>query len=201
METTKKCTKCKQHKLLKFYNKSSLRRLGVQSECKICVLKRRRSLNAHFRNCYMDSIKRVKNNPQYQHRQHMLTWEEWLTFKPKYEELHKKWVNSKYSLKESPSIDRIDNSKGYIFDNIQVITKGDNCSKDDKGEDNTSSKLKSYEILAIRALKMANPKLTQARLAKMFNVTRINIGNILRGITWKHLPAPILLNSYYETNS
>lgn len=43
--------------------------------------------------------------------------------------LHSQWINSDFDIKKSPSIDRIDNSKGYIIGNMQFITHSENVSK------------------------------------------------------------------------
>ena len=43
--------------------------------------------------------------------------------------LYQYWVKSGYKNKMSPSIDRIDNTKGYIIGNMQWLTKSKNCSK------------------------------------------------------------------------
>ena len=40
------------------------------------------------------------------------------------------WAIRNYDILYSPSIDRIDNTKGYTLDNIQVLTHSDNSSKD-----------------------------------------------------------------------
>ena len=40
-----------------------------------------------------------------------------------------KWVNSGYERRLSPSIDRIDTTKGYVLGNIQWITHSENSSR------------------------------------------------------------------------
>jgi len=47
-----------------------------------------------------------------------------------YKRLFKNWIESGRQLKLTPSIDRIDNTKGYDIDNLQFITHSQNCSKD-----------------------------------------------------------------------
>jgi hypothetical protein len=43
--------------------------------------------------------------------------------------LFDKWIESNYQRKLTPSIDRIDVSKGYVIENIQWITFSENCKK------------------------------------------------------------------------
>ena len=47
----------------------------------------------------------------------------------KLKKLHNDWIDYNFDIKKSPSIDRIDNSKGYIIGNMQFITHSENVSK------------------------------------------------------------------------
>jgi hypothetical protein len=49
-----------------------------------------------------------------------------------FEKIHRAWKKSNWENKMSPSIDRIDNSKGYTIDNIRWISKSINCKKYNK---------------------------------------------------------------------
>ena len=49
-----------------------------------------------------------------------------------YRKLYNSWVESGYVHKLVPSIDRVDNNKGYTIDNIQFLTKSDNIIKGNK---------------------------------------------------------------------
>jgi hypothetical protein len=44
-------------------------------------------------------------------------------------ELHSNWIDSGFSNTMVPSVDRINNDLGYFPNNIQFITKSDNCKK------------------------------------------------------------------------
>ena len=49
-----------------------------------------------------------------------------------YEELFEKWVQSGYDALLVPTVDRIDNTRGYTLDNMQILTRSDNISKGNK---------------------------------------------------------------------
>jgi hypothetical protein len=46
-----------------------------------------------------------------------------------FKRLFKEWEAANYDRKLSPSVDRIDTSKGYVLGNMQWITNSENCSK------------------------------------------------------------------------
>lgn len=50
----------------------------------------------------------------------------WLYTQTEYHIIYDKWVESNFEKQLSPSVDRLDNSKGYDFDNIQVVTWAEN---------------------------------------------------------------------------
>ena len=54
---------------------------------------------------------------------------EWVVKQKKYHIMWKKWKESGYKNNLSPSIDRIDNQKGYSLDNIQLMTWKENNTK------------------------------------------------------------------------
>lgn len=57
-------------------------------------------------------------------------WTEWCKKTQKtFMSLWYNWVESGYKRKLAPSVDRIDNSKGYTPDNMQWITQSQNSSK------------------------------------------------------------------------
>ena len=51
---------------------------------------------------------------------------EWITAQPEYDELFSTWEDSGYLSDLRPSCDRLDNSKGYTFDNIELVTWAEN---------------------------------------------------------------------------
>lgn len=49
--------------------------------------------------------------------------------KKSFMKLYKVWVKNDFPRKLSPSIDRIDNNKGYVLGNLQWLTQSDNVKK------------------------------------------------------------------------
>jgi hypothetical protein len=50
----------------------------------------------------------------------------------KFMTLYKNWQENGYKRAYSPSIDRIDNRRGYEFDNLQWLTFSQNARKNNK---------------------------------------------------------------------
>jgi len=72
-----------------------------------------------------NSIKRGHQLPKYTKAE--LT--QWLFSQESFDKLYDIWVKSGYITTLKPSVDRIDDKKGYSFNNIQLMTWGDNCKK------------------------------------------------------------------------
>lgn len=56
------------------------------------------------------------------------TFYKWIFSKKKFHVLFSAWEMSGYNRKLTPSVDRIDSRKGYIIDNMRVVTFSENCS-------------------------------------------------------------------------
>lgn len=91
----------------------------------------RRSPQRHPVTLYNAILYRVKTVEGYSKRRISFTKDEFLAFvkNSNYLKLYKKWEKSNFDYKLSPSVDRIDNRKGYSLDNIQLITKSENSKK------------------------------------------------------------------------
>lgn len=54
------------------------------------------------------------------------TFYQWALQQPEFYKLFDAYVASKYNRKLAPSIDRVDSSKGYTFDNVEWVTMQEN---------------------------------------------------------------------------
>jgi len=143
----KKCTKCKITKELSEFYKSSNRKDGTQSYCKKCTALRNeeyfKTMDGVFTRIYgqqrSSSTRREHEMPLYT-KQEMSEWlkRDWL-----FNLLYTNWCNCGYIKSMKPSIDRLDDNKGYSFDNIQVMTWAENREKEFR--DHKSGKL-DYDL-------------------------------------------------------
>jgi predicted XRE-type DNA-binding protein len=183
---TKQCCKCKIVKNLSCFHKHKSTKDGLQKTCKECRQSYWRSSHYHFKKMYYDTVDRTKKRLSYMEKLHTLTWQEFQFFKPAYNKLHKIWVKNNYKRSLTPSADRIDNSRGYHFDNIQIITTGENARKDQLGENHQNAKLTSKQVIEIRA--KYKPRIyTQKQLAEEYGITRQSITDIISRRNWKHI--------------
>lgn len=103
------------------------------------------------------------------------------------------WVSKNGEIPEGLQIDHKNNIKSdNRISNLNLLTQGDNIRKSlnyrklPLGEDHKLSKLKEPQVRKIRELYKTR-KYMKVSLAKMFNVTDVLIGNIVRREIWKHL--------------
>lgn len=57
---------------------------------------------------------------------------EWALQNPKFHELFNEYVASEYDRKKAPSVDRVDSSRGYTFDNVEWVTMLENSLRGNK---------------------------------------------------------------------
>jgi len=129
----KKCPNCNKIKLLKFFSSSKNRPDKVSSVCKKCFSHRnkeyRKTLPELISVIYNHQKQRSKekgyNPPSYNKKQ----LREWITSQVNFNTLFNQWKNQDFSSDYSPSIYRLDDYKGYSFDNIRVCTWKENLTK------------------------------------------------------------------------
>lgn len=133
---SKKCTNCEVIKPISGFYTRKDRKLGVASECMVCSCNRKllyaRTKKGLLKRIYSSQIassrKRGHGNPEYTKQELIYRYEDDNDFVIVYNN----WVSSGYDTFKSPSLDRKDDTIGYSFENIQVMTWGENR---DKGHD------------------------------------------------------------------
>jgi len=155
----KKCKRCKKLKPFSDYYKHKAMGDGYISFCKECTKERinnyrysnpekdkekdryriRENFNYIFLHRYAGIKNRVKVRSTRNYKVYgmpMCSKEEFFNWCEKninvFKKIHKKWKENNYQLKFSPSIDRIDNNKGYLVENMQWLTQSENCKKYNK---------------------------------------------------------------------
>lgn len=157
MENTKVCFKCKVEKPISSFYQHPQMRDGHLGKCKECTKKdvkentekRRDYYNRYDTNRYRENISRyfsskysgMKKRVSGKDKKSRTAGKElcskkdfiqWCMQPNNYSSflvLYERWRKSGYVIRKSPSIDRIDNQKGYLVDNLQWLTQQQNSRK------------------------------------------------------------------------
>jgi len=129
------CTKCETSKPTDSFTKNSRSPDGIGYMCKECrdleYEKTKHSIDRLFSVIYSsqkaNSKTREHKEPAYTKKQ-LREWVE-ITNKDKFDKLLDNWIESGYKKMYKPSVDRLDDSKGYTLDNIQLVTFQENVDK------------------------------------------------------------------------
>lgn len=130
---SKNCTQCHELKNFSEFSKDSHKINGIRSACKACVTIQRLEylktkdglLSRMYSNQKVNSDRRKHNLPIYTKEE----FKDWLFSQELFNIIYDKWVKSGYEKDLKPSVDRLDDYKGYSFDNIRLITWGENRTK------------------------------------------------------------------------
>ena len=138
----KQCLACKEYKNTAEFTINKAKPDGLDIYCKTCnkqKLKDRQHsrtglISRIFSNQKTNSKKRGHVLPNYTIQE----LREWCLSQKIYHTLYEEWVQSDFKKGKSPSCDRIDDSKPYTLDNIQLMSWDDNKAKGHKSiSDNT----------------------------------------------------------------
>lgn len=133
MNQEKKCTKCGEIKSFDDFHRNKQGKNGLNSKCKLCTNNCRTNLSktkkGKISDIYKIQIKASKqrgHNPPEYAKQELI---DWCLSQLKFHVLYNAWLTSGFKKDLSPSCDRKDDSKGYSFDNIQLMTWKENYDK------------------------------------------------------------------------
>ena len=182
----KNCKRCKQLKALDAFSKASANSDGHSHTCKPCVVDRNREYwrTPEGRMSQIYAIQTVSSKerghppPQYS-RKELTVW----AFNQGLVELVTAWADSGYSKDLAPSVDRLDDSKGYSFSNIRLVTWQENNEKmyADRKVCNriTRQNRKVQQLDEVGNVLATFDSIAFA--ARSTGITRININDVCRG--------------------
>jgi hypothetical protein len=106
----------------------------------------------------------------------------WLYSQGTFKELFDAWVSSGYDKCKKPSVDRIDDYKGYSLDNIQLMTWGENKLKGERDRLNGVNNKLSKAVVAINIVTLKEVTFYSMReAARVLGITDKHIGSVCKG--------------------
>ena len=187
---TKKCSRCGIEKSENEFYTSKNYLDGLDGWCKLCYSEVRK-VKHHTKQGLIARIYNGQKQSSKRRNHKMPTYtvkdiREWAFSQRIFHELFDNWESSGFGRWLSPSFDRIDNSKGYTLDNLQIITwyQNDRNEKDDIINGNLITKRMTPIIAIKNRLEIEYYSQRQASRELGLNVCHIN--QVLKGKRKEH---------------
>jgi len=130
---SKFCNVCKETKEFSEFGKSGSMKDGLKSKCKSCTneeqIIKRRTKKGLVGEIYSGQKHKSKERGHIPPSYTLYGLRQWFKSNAAANALYDAWVLSDYAKNLRPSVDRLDDSKGYSLDNIQLMTWGENMAK------------------------------------------------------------------------
>ena len=186
----RECSKCKKLKENSKFSKGGLSKDGFVRMCKTCLseksLKYRRSFNGLITEIYsgqkVSSPKRGLGKVGYLKEELKVYCSESLEFMTMFE----KWKESNYFIDLRPTIDRVDNFKGYNFKNIQPMTYRDNINREHQDRTTGNSRALKRVIQFSKDGKKIKEFFSIMEAARQTNSNQSHIGSVCSGKRKSH---------------
>lgn len=173
------CIYCKQNLDYSCFHKNSYSKNGISNRCKKCKSlkdkEHKKTKKGLITTIYYHQ-KNNRNSKKYPIGYTKNEFHEWMMGNKNFHELYKKWVESGYEKNKRPSVDRIDDYKGYSIDNIQLMTYEQNIQKSRDDRRNGINNKDSKAIIQIGVDGTVVKEYYSIKQA--YRETGFNIGNI-----------------------
>lgn len=187
---SKECGVCEKTKSLDNFHESSDSPDGHKNTCKECRSNHYKEYNRRTKKMWNIRYYNMKRRQQGKNEKHkgargkrICTKQEFLDWckdnKERFEEIKEKWQAAGYPRKLAPSVDRIDDSKGYTVDNIRWVTQSQNAAS-------YFEKLTKKEVSEMREM-YAGGGWTQYELADKYSVSQAMVNKIVNKKNWKNV--------------
>lgn len=180
------CNKCQIEKEINCFGKRKDGADGREATCKSCIQARKNNYRKTPKGLLVGMVKAQKHNskerglPPIAYTSKELC--DWLLDNDDYIKMFNRWEDSGYASGLTPSIDRLDDYKGYSFDNIQLLTWDENRAKGHKDRREGRNNKQSRTVIATCLRTGSETEhYSISSAAESLNISAGNIGSVCVG--------------------
>ena len=184
----KKCRKCKIKKSYSEYYSKKDSKDGLYSMCKICAraesLAIKRSKEGVITQLYSHQKSNSKKRGHLPPAYTKSDLRDWLMAQKKFHHMFHLWEVSGFDNMLIPSVDRLDNTKGYTFSNLELVVWKENkrrAHEDSKTTKLSTGNTKVPVIQLTKKGKIVASYISQHEASRITGIHRGNISSCCRG--------------------
>ena len=185
------CKRCNSNKDIDMFPKNKNKLWGYGYTCKECsslIIKdyyktKDGVIKAIYDGQIHSSKYRKMNMPEYSFEE----LKDWVYSQIElFDSIYNNWVHSGYVKHTKPSIDRVDDYKGYRFDNIQIMTFEENRRKNDMSKINGLNNKQSKAVIQMDTNNVfIKEYYSAAQASRELGISSANITNVCNGKRYK----------------